>query len=194
MVPRRQSCRLRRLHGGARFGGPASIAVPGAWAAFGAAQQDYGEIDWSAVMAPSVDLARRGTPLGATSALYLGYALESIFDADPTGSRALRRNGRPLQGGERVRVEGLAETLEHLALAGTDAFYRGELAQKLGEDLRARGSHLTPEDLAAFRVNDAPHWRSRSVAGLSPPIRRLPSEERPSRRCSPWRRMEHLDS
>jgi gamma-glutamyltranspeptidase / glutathione hydrolase len=132
--------------------GPASIAVPGAWAGFGAAHEEHGAIEWSAVMAPSVELARRGTPLGATSALYLGYALESVFDADPAGSRALRRNGRPLQAGERIRVEGLAETLEHLAATGADDFYRGELARTLSRDLRSRGSHLSPEDLAAFTV------------------------------------------
>lgn len=132
--------------------GPASIAVPGAWAAFGAAHEDHGAVLWSAVMAPSVDLARRGTPLGTTSALYLGYALEQVFDADPAGSRALRRDGRPLQAGDRIRVEGLADALEHLATAGADDFYRGELGQKVSGDLRARGSHLSAEDLAAFTV------------------------------------------
>jgi gamma-glutamyltranspeptidase / glutathione hydrolase len=141
--------------------GPASIAVPGAWAAFGAAHEDHGAIEWSAVMAPAVGLARRGTPLGTTSALYLGYALESVFDADPAGSRALRRNGRPLAAGERVMVEGLAEALEHLAAAGSDDFYRGELGQTLARDLRSRGSHLSTEDLAAFSV------QRRSPLGIS---------------------------
>ena len=136
--------------------GPASIAVPGAWAAFGAAHANHGAVEWSEVMAPSVELARRGTPLGPTSALYLEYALESVFDADPAGARALRRNGRPLAGGERIWVEGLADTLEHLAVAGADDFYRGELGRALSEDLRSRGSHLSMEDLAAFTVERRP--------------------------------------
>ena len=130
--------------------GPASIAVPGAWAAFGAAHEEHGVVEWSEVMAPCIELARRGTPLGNTSALYLGYSLEKVFDADPAGSRALRRRGRPLQAGERVRVEGLAETLEHLAATGADDFYRGELGRRISEDLRARGSHVSRQDLATF--------------------------------------------
>ena len=132
--------------------GPASIAVPGAWAAFGAAHQTHGSIEWSEVVSPSVKLARRGTPLGTTSALYLGYSLESVFDADPAGSRALRRRGRPLQAGERVRVEGLAAALEHIAAAGADDFYRGELGRTIADDLQSRGSHLSAEDLSAYTV------------------------------------------
>lgn len=132
--------------------GPASIAVPGAWAGFGAAHADHGTTAWADVLEPAVDLARRGSPLGATSALYLGYSLGPVFDADPAGSRALRHNGRPLRTGEPVRVEGLAESLERLARAGAQDFYTGELARAIASDLRARGSHLGIEDLAAYRA------------------------------------------
>ena len=132
--------------------GPASIAVPGAWAAFGAAHADHGAAAWSDVLAPAVTLARLGTPLGMTSAHYLDYSLGPVFDADPAGSRALRRNGRPLQPGDIVIVDGLASALEQLARVGAEDFYTGELGRLIASDLRARGSHLDLEDLSSYRV------------------------------------------
>lgn len=132
--------------------GPASVAVPGAWAAFGAAHDEHGNLPWADVIAPATELADQGTPLGATSALYLDYSLEPVFDADPAGSRALRKNGDPVQVGDTVRVEGLAGTLDRLARVGADDLYRGELARVVASDLQRRGSHVGLDDLRAFEV------------------------------------------
>lgn len=133
--------------------GPGSIAVPGAWAAFGIAHEGHGKLPWREVVAPSIELAEHGTPLGSTSALYLDHSLEPIFDLDPVGARSLRTDGRPLVEGDPVRVEGLAASLERIATAGADDVYRGELGHAIGADLRRRGSHLGPEDLGAFHAD-----------------------------------------
>jgi gamma-glutamyltranspeptidase / glutathione hydrolase len=132
--------------------GPASVAVPGAWAAFGLAHEEHGSLPWREVIAPAIDLATTGTPLGPTSALYLDYSLVPVFDLDPVGSRALRRGGRPLGVGDSVLVEGLAASLERLASHGADEFYRGDLGYSIASDLWDRGSHLGPEDLRTFRA------------------------------------------
>lgn len=46
----------------------------------------------------------------------------------------------------------LAATLEQLARAGLDDFYRGELARSMAQDLEAAGSPLRLADLEAFRA------------------------------------------
>ena len=132
--------------------GPASIAVPGAWAAFGLAHDEHGSIPWREVIAPAIDLATSGTPLGPTSALYLDYSLVPVFDRDPVGSRALRSGEVPLRVGDSVLVEGLAASLERLASHGADEIYRGELGHSIATDLWKRGSHLGPEDMRVFRA------------------------------------------
>jgi len=50
--------------------------------------------------------------------------------------------------GERFRQERLVATLEQLARAGLDGFYRGDLAAAIAKDLRAVGSPLAAADLA----------------------------------------------
>jgi gamma-glutamyltranspeptidase/glutathione hydrolase len=132
--------------------GPASIAVPGAWAAFGDAHRMHGSVPWAEVLAPAIELARTGSPLGATSAHYLDYSLGPVFGKDPAGAAALAPDGSRLSVGDLVRVEGLADSLTRLAEHGTDDLYRGELARRIALDLRERGSHVGVEDLHAFEV------------------------------------------
>jgi gamma-glutamyltranspeptidase/glutathione hydrolase len=46
----------------------------------------------------------------------------------------------------------LARTLEQLASEGAEAFYRGELARRISEAVRAGGGRITEVDLASYRV------------------------------------------
>ncbi|QJQ94509.1 MULTISPECIES: gamma-glutamyltransferase family protein [Halomonadaceae] len=54
--------------------------------------------------------------------------------------------------GSRLRQPRLATTLEHLAKAGLDDFYRGELAAGMARDLEALGSPLRLADFASYRA------------------------------------------
>lgn len=131
--------------------GPASIAVPGAWAAFGAAHDRFGALAWEAVLAPVVEVAASGSPLGATAATYLADAFEPIFSHDATGRRALAPGGVLTEAGGSIRIDDLADSLGRLGVAGADDLYRGDLGSMIGEDLWSRGSHLSFADLQAYR-------------------------------------------
>lgn len=131
--------------------GPSSIAVPGAFSAFGDAHARFGIAPWAGVVSPAAALARVGIPLGRTSAIYLRYSREPIFGLDPAGRAALAGDG-PVEEGATVLVEGLADGLDRIARAGAEDLYRGELAETIGTDLWARGSHLSVADLAAYRT------------------------------------------
>ena len=58
----------------------------------------------------------------------------------------------PLPVGARLRLPKLAATLEHLARAGAEDFYRGDLARTLAADLEAVGSPLRLADLERHRA------------------------------------------
>jgi gamma-glutamyltranspeptidase/glutathione hydrolase len=62
----------------------------------------------------------------------------------------LHRNKVPAVGAIQT-LPALADTLERLAAAGLDDFYRGEIARLIAEDLRDVGSPLKAEDLARHR-------------------------------------------
>jgi len=132
--------------------GHGSVATPGAFAGLGAASQEYGSMPWAEVMAPAVEWARRGFPLSSTSATYLTYAHEPIFDTHPDSHRALHHgDGTPLLEGETVLIEGLADSLKVIADSGPGVVYTGEIGRAMAEDISAHGGRLTAEDLAAYR-------------------------------------------
>jgi gamma-glutamyltranspeptidase/glutathione hydrolase len=60
--------------------------------------------------------------------------------------------GHPLREGAPLRQPRMAATLQHLAEAGLDDFYRGDLARSIADDLQALGSPLALEDLRAHRA------------------------------------------
>jgi len=60
--------------------------------------------------------------------------------------------GKPLRAGEVLRQPRMAETLRRLTLEGLDAFYRGDLAVDIAEDLAEVGSPVSQNDLAAHRA------------------------------------------
>jgi len=73
--------------------------------------------------------------------------------------------------GEIFRNPAQVHSLELIAKTNGEAFYRGELAQKIAAFAKAHGAHLTAEDLANHRVD----WLvllSRDFAGGS--VQELP--------------------
>ena len=73
--------------------------------------------------------------------------------------------------GEIFRNPAQANSLELIAKTNGDAFYRGELAQKIAAFAKAHGAHLTEADLANHRV-DWVELLSRDFAGGS--VQELP--------------------
>ncbi|SME93767.1 gamma-glutamyltranspeptidase / glutathione hydrolase [Tistlia consotensis] len=88
-------------------------------------------------------------------------------------------DGRPPAPGERLRQPGLAATLERLAEAGLDDFYRGELAAAIGAGLQAAGSPVAAADLAGYRARRVAPLTVELAAGrlhnLPPPTQGLAS-------------------
>ena len=58
-------------------------------------------------------------------------------------------NGRAPAKGEVFRNPLLANTLSAIAEGGRDAFYKGDIAQRIEDYMRANGGYLTAADLAA---------------------------------------------
>jgi gamma-glutamyltranspeptidase / glutathione hydrolase len=71
-----------------------------------------------------------------------------------------------------------AHTLEVLARGGADAFYRGEIAERIAADFEAHGGFISREDLAGYRAEvKAPlegSYRGLRVVAPGPPAGGLP--------------------
>ncbi len=132
--------------------GYGSVATPGALAGYAAAHLRFGRVPWTEVLAPAIEVARLGFPLGRASAYYLAYSHDAIFSRSPDSYRALHdSSGSLLAEGDRVHIPHLAETLEALAADGAVAFYTGEVADLIVADMAAHDGLLTALDLARYR-------------------------------------------
>ncbi len=137
--------------------GHGSVATPGALAAYGLVHERYGRTPWSEVVAPVVEAAKRGFPLGRISAEYLGYVHESVYGWQQDSYAALHDdNGRMLGAGDILHIPHLAESLELIATEGPDAFYRGAIAERIAADMAEHDGLLTATDLAEYTADARP--------------------------------------
>jgi gamma-glutamyltranspeptidase/glutathione hydrolase len=130
--------------------GAAACGVPGSIAGLAETHRRYARLPWAELLAPAVEVARGGVELNAEQA-FLHEILDAALRHEPEGRRIYGADG-PLCAGDRLVMADLAGTLEWLAAEGADVFYRGELAQRVSETVRAGGGRITEGDLAAYRV------------------------------------------
>jgi gamma-glutamyltranspeptidase / glutathione hydrolase len=133
--------------------GPGSVAIPGALAGLGLAHERYGSVPWAEVVAPAIDVARDGYPLGAAADSYLVLVRDIVFGWDAESAAGLRLpDGRPARTGDILRSSDLASALEVVATEGPNALYGGSIGQVLADDMAARGGLITAQDLAEYRA------------------------------------------
>ncbi len=133
--------------------GALSIAVPTYLRGIELAHREFGSVDWQALIEPACQLAERGLPVDWYTASKINTFARSLRSNDET-RRVYLPDGLPpaqnLDGTLGFRVLGeLPSTLRHLQAHGPSAFYSGALAERVVDDLRAVGSKISLEDLAA---------------------------------------------
>ncbi len=117
-----------------------------------------GRLPLARLLEEAVGHARDGVPVSAGQAALLAQDARELLP-QPGFGRIHLPGGQPPRPGTLMIQTALAKTLDRLAAAGCDDFYRGELAISLAAGLSASGSPLTREDLAD-------HW-ARLVEPLS---------------------------
>lgn len=148
--------------------GPLSFVIPSSVAGYAKLKEAFGTaMPIAELLAPAIALAKRGLAQDWYTTLKIASSA-SVLRLYDESARIYLPNGLPpvppYQGKPGFfRLGNLAETLERLASAGLDDFYRGELAGRLAADIKALGGVVDAEDLAACRavLRDAPtiDWR-----------------------------------
>ncbi len=155
--------------------GARAAGVAGTVAGLALAHQRFGTLEWSALVAPAVQLAREGHVLDASHAQDIADAANDMRDAGFAESAAiyLGADGQPLPAGATWEQPVLAETLTAIAEGGGRAFYRGPLAQRIAAGVKKLGGLWTVRDLAAYRaIERAPlelDYRGHHVITMPPP-------------------------
>jgi oxamate amidohydrolase len=136
-------------------GAEAALTVAGAvsgWTlAHEAATALGGRIPRRELLADAIRRGREGTPVSRSHARMLTENRAELTSV-PGFSRAFLVDGKPPEVGSLLKQERLADTLDHLAHAGFDDFYRGDIAVTVASDLEEARAPVTRADLAAHHA------------------------------------------
>lgn len=136
--------------------GGLSIGVPGQVAGMEYALEHYGSgnLTRRQVMQPAIDLANNGYKVSATMNSAINDEYKSMVDLPELGAYYLDEFGLPYEVGATITNPDLAKTMELIADNGSDAFYKGEVAQAMIEVMNKYDGVMTLEDLANYQVKE----------------------------------------
>ena len=138
------------LPGGIPMKGAGSISVPGLLDGWAEAHYAYGDLKWSDVFEPAIDLAENGFPV--SHVVSRAIAEDEMLRTFPTSRAVFAPDGRPPAPGEMVYQRDLARSFKKIAAEGRDTFYRGEMARAIAKFCQDNGDPLSLKDLESHRT------------------------------------------
>ncbi len=135
------------------------VTVPGAPAAWASLARQFGKLPLTETLKPAIDYAENGFPVSPTCSFawqkaHEKYTNETEGDEFQPWFETFAPNGRAPLAGEIWNSPDHARTLDLIARTDAEAFYRGELADKIDTFSRHYNGFLTADDLASFE----PQW------------------------------------
>lgn len=128
--------------------------VPGTVMGLWQAHQRYGQLAWEDLLLPAIKLATEGfivhEQLAQNAAWYQAWS------ANKAENLNFANYFSGLHKGELFVQPELAHTLKIIAKKGAPAFYHGEIAQKIVQQMQKSAGLITAEDLAHYQVK----WRT----------------------------------
>jgi gamma-glutamyltranspeptidase/glutathione hydrolase len=131
--------------------GPLPWTVPGCVAGWFALHDKFGRLPMGEVLAPAAAYADEGFPLSELIAHYWQRSL-SAFSQFDNFQKLYAPMGTVPRKGDVFRNPELAATYRLIARKGRDAFYRGELSQKLVAYSKKVGGFFSEKDFADFEA------------------------------------------
>ncbi len=134
-----------------------SVTVPGAVSAWAELHKRFGKLPFAELFAPAIEYAENGYPvspvisrlwhegLGVFAPYKNNAAFKGWFDT-------FTENGETPAAGTVAKLPKQAKTLRLIADSYGEAFYRGEIADKIDEFSRSTGGYIRKSDLAAYRA------------------------------------------
>jgi gamma-glutamyltranspeptidase / glutathione hydrolase len=143
-----------QVQGRKNFFGWLAVGVPGTLAGLQLALERYGTRTFRELVQPAIDAAENGV---VTTDLLQRAIRSSLarFRNDPGSFKLYLKDGQPLPVGERLQNLDLAKLLHTLAERNSvDSFYRGDIAQRLADEIKKNGGIVTAKDLANYHARE----------------------------------------
>jgi len=125
--------------------------VPGTVAGLALALETYGTMSLEQVITPAIEVTEEGFEVTPWFSEGIKYRAERFRSHASTREVFFKPDGSFYEPGDVFVQEDLARMLRLIARQGTDAFYRGEIADLITAEMERHGGWITKEDLAAYR-------------------------------------------
>ena len=128
--------------------GPLTVSVPGAVDGWFELHERYGRLPMAELLQPAIDYADEGFPV---TAFIADLWQENVGSRDkfPGVKEIYMPGGTAPNTGDVFKNPNLAKTYRMIAEGGRDAFYKGEIAEKIDSYMAEQGGFLSAADLAA---------------------------------------------
>jgi len=130
--------------------GPLSWNVPGCVAGWGDLRERFGTKSFAELLAPAIDYAENGFPVSEIIAGGWASSQQSLHQW-PDSAKTYLPDGRAPKEGQIFRNRNLANSYRAIASGGRDAFYRGDIAQRIVAFSEAHGGYFSLADFADHR-------------------------------------------
>src|SRR5260370_11318942 len=173
-----------------------SIAVPGQVAGMAKALERFGTLKWQDVMAPAIQLAKRGMELDWYMQVMIANGAEHLSKVAASNANYLPDGGRvptnDWQGTTRyLKLGPLGETYQRLGDGRPGEYYESPPAPDIAADLQAGGSASDYDHLKSYEAKSGvPLSLEHGGAPINAP-RGLPAGPAPRRTTQPARRGTH---
>jgi len=126
-----------------------TITVPGTVDGWQKLADKFGRKKLSDDLAPAIQTARTGFPVTEWVAMYWNGTADYLRGDDAAAKLYLPQD-HPPKTGEIFANPDLASSLQQIAAHGRDAFYKGEISNKILETIQRHGGVMTPQDMAEY--------------------------------------------
>ncbi|QIG52243.1 gamma-glutamyltransferase [Nordella sp. HKS 07] len=158
---------------GLSLNGYLAVGVPGSVAGLEMAREKYGSKPRADLMAPAIRLAKEGFVLSQSDADILARQAKRLAKDKAAAAIFLKADGKPYGVGERLVQAELGATLAAISETGTDAFYKGEIADRIVQASGDQGGILAKADFERYAVRElAPvtcNYRGYDIVSSPPP-------------------------
>ncbi len=158
---------------GASTAGYLAVGVPGSVLGLETAREKYGTLSRQDLLAPAIRFAREGFVLDQGDVASLGNGAKKLAKDKAAAAIFLKPDGKTFSIGETLVQPELAASLTSISEKGPDAFYKGDIADRIVKASAATGGILAKADFEQYTVRELKpvtcNYRGYEIASSPPP-------------------------
>lgn len=156
--------------------GGRSVGTPGTVKLMWDTHQKYGQLEWSKLISPVIEVANNGFEISPRLATLIEKDAERLSRFATTKAYFFNSDGSPKAAGTLLKNPQYAATLDAIAKQGATAFYQGPIAASIIETVQKAAGNpgvLAQKDFDAYSIKQREPvclaYQSYDVCGMGPP-------------------------